>query len=278
MILSFDPVAVEDELMERGLSYEALPILCELLFESMDNSYAAMQTMRYFIHIDGKNMTSHGNEKALRLTREIIAKDNPPLSAFCYLVLKGNGNDIAALEKAEVWNYNKTDFIPNKAKETIEVLKARVNGTNIMGSYVGREDPYIDFIPSVANTGPQAKYVYDILKTALEKAGGDKSKIPSELLTMTISFDRDDNPVSSVDLVKYGLTMPVVTPKPVPRSSVNIHPNEAVVKPSANTIQEDISLPGQPQTPPKNKNPLLLGILALLAVIGGMGVWYFRKK
>jgi hypothetical protein len=36
----------------------------------------------------------------------------------------------------------------------------------------------------------------------------DRTKIPTELLTLVVWFDDGGNPVCNVDLAKYGLTMP----------------------------------------------------------------------
>ena len=69
--------------------------------------------------------------------------------------------------------------------------------------------------PSVANTGVPGRYVNEIFQRFWRDfEGKDASQIPVELLTMAVSFDADGNPVCSVDLAKYGLSMPVIEPKP----------------------------------------------------------------
>ena len=40
------------------------------------------------------------------------------------------------------------------------------------------------------------------------------STIVSELRTIVVTFDEDGNPVSSIDLAEYGLSMPILTPNP----------------------------------------------------------------
>jgi len=116
---------------------------------------------------------------------------------FTYLATKGDERDIEVINQ-----------LPNTGLGRL--LEMRVAGKNV----VGDNPSYIQFTPSVANTGPQAVYVREILYRYWEMAGRDSSKIPQELLTMVVSFDKDGNPVCSVDLAKYGLSMPVITPKP----------------------------------------------------------------
>ena len=45
------------------------------------------------------------------------------------------------------------------------------------------------------------------------------ANLPPELLTMVVSFDGDGNPVCNVDLAEYGLSMPVIEPKPTSTDS-----------------------------------------------------------
>jgi len=118
-------------------------------------------------------------------------------SIFTYLATKGDERDIEVINR-----------LPNTGLGRL--LEMRVAGKNV----VGDNPSYIQFTPSVANTGPQAVYVREILYRYWEMAGRDSSKIPQELLTMVVSFDEDGNPVCSVDLAKHGLSMPVITPKP----------------------------------------------------------------
>ena len=126
---------------------------------------------------------------------------------FAYLAFKGDARDLEVVKQFD--------------RDTLgAILERRVAGENIFGydaeklkplKFIGRPKT---FFPSVANTGPQAVYVREILYRYWEENDKDASKIPQELLTMVVSFDKDGNPVCSVDLAKYGLSTPVIEPKP----------------------------------------------------------------
>jgi hypothetical protein len=106
------------------------------------------------------------------------------------------------------------------------VWVARVAGTNAVR--VDSHDwDWLDIFPSVTNTGPQGLYVYHIIQRAWEDMGRKRTWDEAEesvtklgeLKSMVISFDKDGNPVSSVVLAKYGLSMPVIEPKPAANNS-----------------------------------------------------------
>ena len=297
-ITALEPPAVEDELVARAYSYEALPILCELLPEHMGDSYPVNQAMHRLIEIDGKNTASHGDKEVLRLAREAASQDKPSVPAIQYLALKGDGNDIAVLEKAKVWSHNGDDLKLNSANAAIDVLKARANGTNVMGTSRDPKTLYLDFIPSVANTGPQALYVRYLLRKAREMAERAPFKIPEELIKLTVSFDADGNPVSSVDLAKYGLSMPIITPKPDPRNPAStrytvVFPHEQgegwapppPVEPEAPATEGAARQPAREEAePPPPEHPAappsgkpLLWLAALLAAIASAVIWK-RKR
>jgi len=126
---------------------------------------------------------------------------------FAYLAVKGDASDI------EVVKQFNSDILG-------ALLEQRVAGVNIFDYDADKLKPAHflwrpkTFFPSVANAGPQAVYVRELLYRFWEEIGRDSSKIPQELLTMVVSFDENKNPVCSVDLAKYGLSMPVITPKP----------------------------------------------------------------
>jgi len=169
---------------------------------------------------DYPNLASEGEKEALEWARK-YAKRYPPKETdfapydpgtptnprgppdagrrciFSYLAIKGDERDLEVIKR-----------LPNN--DLGRLLEMRVAGKNV----VGDSPSCIQFIPAVANTGPQAVYVRELLYRYWEMAGRDSSKIPQELLTMVVSFNADGNPVCSVDLAKYGLSMPVITPKP----------------------------------------------------------------
>jgi len=186
------------------------------------NNWSYHILISYVCKIDGVNMCSTGYPDMMRLTREFLAakSENPhwQSAAYCllYLSQKGDASDLPLLEKyAEL--PSKLDFAKNAGLESLRILKARASGTNVLNLSKTRlycwstnEPP---FLPSVANTGPQAVYVYDLLKQALAKYG-DATNLPPELVTMVVSFDADGKPVCSVDPAKYGLVMPDFPPPP----------------------------------------------------------------
>ncbi|OQC29708.1 MAG: hypothetical protein BWX70_01524 [Verrucomicrobia bacterium ADurb.Bin070] len=192
------------------------------------NNWSYQVLISYVSKIDGVNMCSTGHADMMRLTREFLAvkSENPDWqsAAYCllYLSQKGNSDDLALLEKYAQLP-SKLDYAKQSALESHRVLQARVAGSNLLSFLQTRyycwstnEPP---FLPSVANTGPQAAYVYDLLKQALAKYG-DATNIPSELVTMAVSFDADGTPVCSVDPAKYGLVMPDF-PLPPPSAVTN---------------------------------------------------------
>jgi hypothetical protein len=206
---------------EDNIGYDEFPILYAQLEANIEDITTATRAVGIFQGVDAANLASEGEKKALQWTRKylelyptevaktITRSDNTGLWSFTervrklaleYLTVKGDERDI--------------DIVSRFNSDYGRVLKERVAGKNFFDydGIVGLGNPR--FLPSVANTGPQAVYVREILYRAWEEAGMDSSKIPSELLTMVLSFGADENPVSSVDLTKHGLSMPVITPKP----------------------------------------------------------------
>jgi len=177
------------------------PECYEILKEGFDDPETVSYVLAKFAGVDGLNYATSVETEALDWTRKIITTygTNSPEAGFKYLTTKGNASDIELLNK----------YGDNRLAK---ILEERVAGMNLFG------DPRVDshglgrfFIPSVANAGPQAIYVGEILFRVWEEAGMDISKIPTELLTMAVSFDKHGNPVCNVDLAKYGLSMPVIS-------------------------------------------------------------------
>ena len=217
-----------DRLYETfGSGNDVLPELYKLLEENIrDRSFVGELDSRLRNASNAHNpgvASDPGLLKIMRKLRDAYANDFRVVTgAITYLVLKGDESDLAKI----------SDGISVMCDA---VLGARVAGSNLFvkmsvpteyGGIITNMLPNLvtfrpPFIPSVANTGPQALYVYEILKRAWENAGEDESKIPAELLTMVVWFDEDGNPVCNVDLAKYGLTMPELDvpnrPKPKPK-------------------------------------------------------------
>jgi len=187
--------------------YTHFPAIFKRLEADIEDFGKASSAVDIFARVDCFNLASEGDKEALEWTRKYLERYLPVAAggvngdAVEYLAVKGDGRDVEILSRH-----------PNGA--LAQLLKTRVAGMNIfdMDSSSGFGLPR--FIPSVANTGPQAIYAREILYRYWEEAGRDSSKIPPELLAMAVSFDGDGNPVCSVDLAKYGLSVPVITPRP----------------------------------------------------------------
>ena len=195
---------------------------CGILAEKMDDLAFVNHIISEFLDDDGLDVASAGNAEALALTRKVLKiYDGKPhfrdWIAHRYLALKGNEGDLGLLRKS-----TRIGLVD------IECLEQRIAGTNVTHHLVHvkknmmLEDRF-SVVPSVANTGPQGAYVEAILRQCLEQLVvelyqgdyrkfrfNDKFKIPAELQTMVVWFDGDGNPACSVDLGKYGLSMPTL--------------------------------------------------------------------
>jgi len=296
------------------------PECYKILEEGFDDPATVLYVLGNFFVVDGANYATAGEAEALDWTRKVIATHgtNTPSQGFDYLMLKGNASDIGLLNE-------------HAGGYSAEILKERVEGGNLFGDPRTFSDGIgLFFIPSVANTGPQAVYVGEILFRAWEEAGMDISKIPSELLTMVVTFDGNGNPVCNVDLAKHGLSMPVISTEAGERIAwqnkdyaVTFPDLEETIKTrlrisrkreprlpeqhiknnllftatrtttpqdeadTAKPVIEDVTKQPiqetefppseQPQTPPKNRSLLWLGIL-VLAVISAVTAWRLAKR
>jgi len=229
--------------------------------------------MVHVVRLDGYDIRSAGNPSILDYTRKYFREfeKNKGLSgryvyAVSYLALKGKADDCAMLEKALPMVYgadNKSHFA-----HCLDVLNARASGTNLLEGldgkdYHGWSTNSPAFLPSVANTGPQAAYVYDLLKQALTKYGST-SNIPPELITMMVTFDADGQPVCNVDLPRYGLVMPDIAP-PVADDYVLLDSATKEQQPSNEFAETKSTL---------WKTPLLLSFI----VIGGVIMAWLRRR
>jgi hypothetical protein len=257
---------------QAATGYHDFPAYKRILQEGRPYDNYTYRTLTELIsRIDGSNMRSPGDADIIRLTREFLVSksDNPDWRfvdySLLYLSQKGDAGDIPLLEKyAEL--PSKLDFAKNAGLESLRILKARVSGTNVLSFLEDRDYCWSTneppFLPSVANTGPQAVYVYDLLKQALAKYG-DAANLPPELVTMVVSFDADGKPVCSVDPAKYGLVMPDFPPPPPAFTN-----EPALTEPQAptNNVPEKNATPRiaeTPVAPPSQKRsiaPLAVGV------------------
>jgi hypothetical protein len=199
-------------------------------------------------------------------------------------------------------------------QETVDILRERMEGNAIYRPNDDNLCPHYGgwVLPSFANTGPQGVYAYHIWQKAcienrdawLDYIHGRQQKMDfwDALKGMVITFDEDGNPVSSVDLAKYGLSMPVITPKPTAddyrewedwRGACSVvfpHETETSVPPESQNeaMQEnsdapillhevEVSTSAKPQreTPPSPPNHLwtYVGVIIFLIGIGSLYVW-----
>ena len=262
-----------------------LSAYCEILAEKFDdpNPEYANLIMRSFYYHDGYDVSSYGHQEALDWARKVYKDKNTRFDrdmAMRYLRLKGDARDLAIIHPARG-----------------EALMMRVAGTNLLLN----PDPYppgrstspnvFFFAPSVTNTGPQGLYAEAIVRQFWEKIEPDsegyreKWKIPAELLTLVVWFDAEGNPVCNVDLSKYGLTMPVLEPKPTPPTPRE-PPPPTTPEPTPPPPPKPVPLPPPDEAPPPTepaapnpipwKLPLFIGIL----ILGGVVVaWrYFKRR
>jgi len=174
---------------------------------NMENPKEASGIVNLMVQIECCNLAAEGEKDALEWARKYLERYPPAKGGgywvLYYLTTKGDERDIETVSR-----YSDDAHV--------QLLKMRVAGMNVFDIDCGSPYHlgYPEFLPSVNNMGPQAVYVREILNRYWEEVGMDSSKIPQELLTMVVSFDKDGNPVCNVDLAKYGLSVPVITPKP----------------------------------------------------------------
>jgi hypothetical protein len=272
--------------------FAKFPEYYKTLEEKFDDPRIVDHVIGRFAAVDGGNPASKGEQEALDWARKVAAseKHRDSFDALWYLALKGDAKDVELFSALSA-RYDLTD-----------ILLARVAGTNVVMIY---EPNFPDIYPSVANTGPQGVYVHRIIWRAWEDMGpkrswdGARESVTKlgELRTMVISFDKDGNPVSSVDLSKYGLSMPVIEPKPTANDSRGTKrtvtfPHDTAVEPppppgpGTPPPPEPDPLPPpaeppppeQPGQPPADRNLLWPALLALAALLGGIGVFYAWRK
>jgi hypothetical protein len=293
----------EEERLQEEQDFKELksdvlfPVYYELLEEKFDDPDFVSYVMGRLFRQDGCNLASEGKREALDWAQKAVEayKDKvyfPGHSeALLYLARKGDERD------AELFSTH-SDYYAR-------IFTARIAGTNFvwLDSH-GWDWPFI--YPSVTNTGPQGVYVYRIIWRAWEDMGLKRTWAEAEesvtklgeLLTMVISFDKDSNPVSSVDLSKYGLSMPVIEPKPTAKDSIGTkrtvtfpHDTEgwtppppakdraAANPPSRELAGERPREPGEAAGSPPDRPWLHIAIIALAAVIlGGAVLWRKTRR
>ena len=219
------------------------------------NSWCLHLAFKRITQVDGFDIQAPGDPHLLASTRNAMTRlqdygqrheFNAVRDGLVYLAQKGDSQDFPLFEKyltdPVLWQLlldrpPRTPEEMNDLKSWLSmpyrILQQRVAGTNIVrGTFDAKLYPYFNqfltgdgysystnglrFIPSVANTGPQAAYVYEALEQAMSLSKSPRhdsvyaiiTNIAPELLTMRVWFDADGNAVCDVDLAKYGISVP----------------------------------------------------------------------
>ena len=234
-----------------GKGRDAFPDVARLMDRTDLGSKYLEWAFVWIGRLDGWDIFAQGDSHLLASTRRILPRlldhdkryeYDAVRSGLIYLAKKGDARDFPFFEKyMEDPMLQPSSFVKDQGKEEdhflwlsvpYRVLRHRVAGTNIVeGIFERRWYPYYDsfdlpmysyttndlrFIPSVANTGPQAAYVYAAFEQAHalgRRLGCDTpyssiTNIAPELLTMRVWLDADGNAVCDVDLAKRGISVP----------------------------------------------------------------------
>ena len=321
-------IAILKNVGEKGRA--AFPELAMAMDNSDLGSWYLKKAFTRIVWVDGWDIHARGNPHLLASARGILHRllDYDKRYEFdtvwrglIYLAHKGDAQDFPLFEKyradpilLKFMSENPFNTLKDEQEREsrlampYSILQHRVAGTNIVrGVFAGNLYPYFNisleydeysystnalrFIPSVANTGPQAAYVYDALKQAHalgRRLGCDSpfssiTNIAPELLTMRVWFDADGNAVCDVDLAKYGISVPglsTATNAPPPLEPPQQERPPPVAATSVRTIT---AVTAEPSTaPPARPCPvgiavivagILAAVLALLAVF-----WKKRLK
>ncbi len=221
----------------------AFPELARYL-ESVDCDLLCQAAAVYYLgcEAEGVDILSNGSKEVHDLVRNLLFRQlreqklfssKSTRFGFVYLAQKGNGRDLTLMKQilAEPVVSNNTYLLNEAGGLPYRILQARAAGTNIVyGLFSDRTYPeynaisrwsyatnLLAFMPSVANTGPQAAYVYKTYWQAIDLRGGLSSRdtpysvitnVAPELLTMRVWFDQGSNAVTDVDLSKYRVSVP----------------------------------------------------------------------
>ena len=190
---------------------------------------------------DGLNVLGQGDPALLAAARRTLYRlqgydkryeNGTLIHGIRYLAQKGDARDFPFFDEhladPELLNFD-PPLPPERLFYPYRILQHRVAGTNIISGIIEKNPPgyyglledkysanWLRFIPSVANTGPQAAYVYKALKQAVFSLGALENdsmytiitNAAPELLTMRVWFDADGKAVCDVDLAKYGISVP----------------------------------------------------------------------
>ena len=236
------PNAPRNELAPYTTDTNYFPKLIRLIDEADIGSRDMEKLFILAYRFDGLNTVGQGDTALLASVRRTMYRlldhekryeDSTLIHGIMYFAQKGDARDFPFFDEhladPELQKFD-PPLPPKRLFFPYRVLQHRVAGTNIVAgildegarpNYYGfLEEEYsanrLRFIPSVANTGPQAVYVYTALEQAVSLAkspGYDSAyaiitNTAPELLTMRVWFDADGKAVCDVDLAKYGIFVP----------------------------------------------------------------------
>ena len=291
----------------------AFPEMTRLMDKTdLGSWYLGLAFMR-IDEMDGRNVLAQGDPHLLASVRGILPRllshdkrhETRTLTrGIFYLAKKGDSRDFPLFETYladPVFRQRQSEMSRDDQGEQrdlfawlsipYKILQHRVAGTNIvMGAFDRKLYPYFNisleydeyshstndlrFIPSVANTGPQAAYVYEAFEQAHalgRRLGCDTpyssvTNIAPELLTMRVWFDADGNAVCDVDLAKYGISVPEL-------SMATNAPPPLEPPPTAVTSGTNAATPAEPSAAPAARScpvglaAAVAGILAALILL-----------
>ena len=297
---------------------DAFPELIQLIGKTDSGSRVLGRAFVQIDQMDGWDIFSKGDTGLLASVRGILPvlldhdkrhETEALRYGIRYLAKKGDARDFPLFEKYLADPVlrqrqlklerdglgEKYNLFPKLAMP-YEILQYRVAGTNIvMGSFDGSLYPYFShfevsresystnwlrFIPSVANTGPQAAYVFEALEQAYvlgQRSGcrtpyASVTNIAPELLTMRVWFDADGKAVCDVDLAKYGISVPGLgmadTNAPAPPLQQNALPSPAIaIGTNATETVESATAPSSPRSWFATLLTLGVGMVAALVLL-----------
>lgn len=279
----------------------AIPELAAFLTTNPCAALCYAPALRWAYRLDGWDIFTTGDADMLGMVRKtlnnILEHDailETSASAFglVYLAQKGDASDLPLM-----YRYMADPSVrSNEYTRTVSVgmplriLQTRVTGTNIVSGvfdaklypsfFSGNGYTYttnsLSFLPSVANTGPQATYVYQVFVRAIFKESRPVNEdflnhlvnyVPPEMLTMRVWFDKEGKAVTDVDISKYGVTVPGLG------FATNAPPNVRELKP----VTEIAKATKPPQAgSPRSWAFLTVGFLLSAAAI--LSIYFKRRK
>ena len=312
--------ALDTRLTEKGR--DAFPEAMRFMEEADVGSKYLENAFTRIDQLDGLDILSPGDPRLLASVRGTLRRvlgyhywweTDAARRGLIYLAKKGDARDNYLFEKyltnGNLWESRKA-WQNTHSEEGLRIimpyriLQHRVAGTNIVAGVCDRKAyPHqeafdfqmhaystndLRFIPSVANTGPQAAYVYEALRQAC-LAGqdpGDGSPYSAvtntapELLTMRVWFDADGEAVCDVDLAKYGISVPGLrmadTNTPPPPLQQNAQPPPvAAIETNATDIADPAITPS-PRSWLATLFALGTGMVAALVLL--IALWKKRQQ